>query len=185
MIYECYRCELICKNFGLLVVEQRDKLEFDKGDYSMNDKKNEIKLYNVLFPFWMLLMFPPLWLIVLPANFIVDSFVLIISMFILKISDKKQWYKRHILKIYGFGILSDIIGSAYMLFLIIVFGVGRMGDELYLTIPALIISAISIFIFNYFITLKKLDIKTRLTLSLVFAIVTAPYTFLVPSSWLY
>lgn len=147
--------------------------------------KNNIKLYNALFPLWMILMFPPLWLIVLPGNFIIDSLVLIISMFLLKISDKKQWYKRHILKIFGFGMLSDIIGSSYMLLLAMEFKVGRMCDEFCLTIPALIISVILIFVFNYFITFKNADKALRLKLSIIFAVATAPYTFLVPSSWLY
>lgn len=151
----------------------------------MNNKKNDIKLYNVLFPFWMLLLFPKLWLIVLPGNFIIDSLVLIISMFIFKIPYKKQCYKQHILNIYGLGLLSDIIGSAYMLLLMAAFNVGRMGDELYLTIPALIISAILIFAFNFFITFKNSEKALRLKMSLIFAIITAPYTFLVPSSWLY
>ena len=151
----------------------------------MNKKKTDKKLYNVLFPFWMLLLFPQVWLIVLPGNFIIDSIVLIISMFILKISEKKQWYKRHIFKIFGFGIISDIIGSAYMLLLMMVFEVGGMGDELYLTIPALIISAVMIFVFNYFVTFRKDDKVLRFKLSVIFAVITAPYTFLVPSSWLY
>lgn len=151
----------------------------------MNGKKKDIILYNVLFPFWMLLLFPQVWLIVLPGNFIIDSLVFFISMLLLKIADKKQWYKKYILKIYAFGMLSDIIGSAYMLLMTLVFDVGRMGDELYLTIPALVIAVALIFVFNYFITFRKVDKKTRLKLSLVFAVVTAPYTFLVPSSWLY
>ena len=143
------------------------------------------KLYNVLFPFWMLLLFPQLWLIVLPGNFIIDSLVLLASLYILKIADKKQWYKQHIVKIFAFGMLSDIIGAAYMLFLMIVFDVGQMGDELYLTLPALAISAILIFVFNYYITFKKAEKDLRFKLAITFAIVTAPYTFLVPSSWLY
>ena len=143
------------------------------------------KLYNVLFPFWMLLLFPQLWLIVLPGNFIIDSLVLLVSLCILKIADKKQWYKKHIVKIFAFGMLSDIIGAAYMLFMMIVFEVGRMGDELYLTIPALIISAVLIFVFNYYVTFKKAEKELRFKFALIFAIVTAPYTFLVPSSWLY
>ena len=44
---------------------------------------------SVLF-FWMILLFPQIWLIVLPGNFIIDSIVLIISMILLKIADKKQ-----------------------------------------------------------------------------------------------
>ena len=151
----------------------------------MNNKKNDIMLFNVLFPFWMILLFPQIWLIVLPGNFIIDSIVLIISMTLLKIADKKQWYKRHIIKIYLFGMLSDIIGAGYMLLLMTVFDVGRMGDELYLTAPALVISSVLIFILNYFITFKKSDKLLRLKLSIIFALVTAPYTFLIPSSWLY
>ena len=150
----------------------------------MNKNEKYLKLYNVLFPVWMLLLFPQVWLIVLPGNFIIDSLVFIVSMMILKIADKKQWYKKYILKIYGFGMLSDIIGSAYML-LMVILQVSDMGDEPYLTVPALIVSAVLIFVFNYFITFKGVDKKLRLTLALVFAIVTAPYTFLVPSSWLY
>lgn len=133
----------------------------------------------------MILLFPQIWLIVLPGNFIIDSIVLIISMILLKIADKKQWYKRHIIKIYLFGMISDIIGAGYMLLLVTVFDVGRMGDELYLTAPALVISSVLIFILNYFITFKKSDKLLRLKLSIIFALVTAPYTFLIPSSWLY
>ena len=147
--------------------------------------KNEIKLYNVLFSFWMLLLIPYLWALVLPGNFIIDSLVFALSMLLLRLENKKQWYKKCILKIFGFGMLSDIIGSAYMLVLMLVFKIGNMGDELYLTVPALIISAVMIFVFDYFISFRQMDKKRRLILSLIFAIVTAPYTFLIPSSWLY
>lgn len=150
----------------------------------MKSKKNNIRLYNVLFPYWMLLLFPQLWLIILPGNLIIDSLVLIISMTVLKIADKKQWYKQHIIKIFLFGMISDIIGAAYLL-LMMVLEVGQMGDELYLTAPAIIISAVLIFVLNYFITFKKADKPLRLKFSLIFAIVTAPYTFLIPTSWLY
>ncbi len=151
----------------------------------MANETSSMKLYNVLFPFWMILLFPLVWLIVLPGNFIIDSLVLLVSMLILKITDKKQFYKKHIFKIYAFGMASDIIGAAYMLFMMIVFEVGNMGDEPYLTVPALIMSAALIFVFNYFITFRKIEKKQRLQLSLIFTIVTAPYTFLIPSNWLY
>ncbi len=147
--------------------------------------KKEIRLYNVLFPFWMLLLFPQVWLIVLPGNFIIDSLVLMLSMCCLKIQNRKEFYKQNILKIFGFGILSDIVGSAYMLIMMTCLQIGRMGDELHLTLPALIISAVCIFILNCFVTFRKCDKPTRIKLALIFAIITAPYTFLVPSSWLY
>lgn len=114
------------------------------------NKHSEIRLYNVLFPFWMLLLFPHLWLIVLPGNFFIDSLVLLVSLIVLRVEGKKEWYKKHIIPVYAFGMLADMIGSVYMLFLMIVFEVGRMGDEWYLTIPALVLSAGLIFVFNFF-----------------------------------
>ncbi len=149
--------------------------------------KNSVKLYNVLFPFWMLLLFPQMWLVILPGNFIIDSLVLIIGMVALKIDDKKQWYKKHILKIFLFGMLSDIIAAGYMFLMVmtVLKDVIVMADELYLTLPAVIMAAALIFVFNYFFTFKKDEKLLRLKFSLIFAVVTAPYTFLIPSSWMY
>ena len=148
-------------------------------------KNQDVKLYNVLFPLWMVMLFPLAWLVVLPGNFVIDSIVLIIGMFLFKVSEKKQFYKKHILKIFAFGMVSDIVGAGFMLLCCVVLSLGRMGDEWYITVPAIIISAALIFIFNYFITFKKEEKPLRLKMALLFTIVTAPYTFLVPSGWLY
>lgn len=150
----------------------------------MRKKDNGVKLYNVLFPVWMLFLIPTVWLIILPGNFIIDSAVFLISMLMLKISDKKQWYKKHILKVYIFGWISDLVGAALML-LMLVLEVSRTGDEWYLTVPAVLVSACMIFVFNYFITFRKTDKAVRLRFSLIFAIATAPYTFMIPISWIY
>ena len=147
--------------------------------------RNEVRLYNVLFPFWMLMLFPQIWLIVLPGNFLIDSLVLIIAMRVMKMEQRKVFYKEHILPVFGCGLLADGIGSVYMLVMAFVFELGVMGDEPYITVPALLISAAMIFILNYFWTFRRLDKPLRWRLALTFAIVTAPYTFLVPSSWLY
>ena len=142
-----------------------------------------VRLYNVLFPLWFLMIFPVMWLIVLPGNFLIDSLVLIISLRVLKIGERKSWYKRHILPIFGFGLLADVIGAAF-LFLMLVLEVYNFDNEPWLTIPAMLLSAGLIFVFNYFVTFRKAEKPIRLRLALTFAIVTAPYTFLVPSSWL-
>ena len=148
-------------------------------------KRNEIRLNNVLFPYWMLVLFPATWLVILPGNFIIDSLVLLASMAILGTESKKQCYKKHILPIFAFGMISDIIGGIYMFLMLAVFEVANMGDELFLTIPAIIISAVVIFVFNYFFTFRSSEKAFRLKMSLIFAIVTAPYTFLIPNSWMY
>ncbi|MBE7026874.1 MAG: hypothetical protein E7410_04855 [Ruminococcaceae bacterium] len=147
--------------------------------------KKDVRLYNVLFPLWMLLLFPVTWIVVIPGNFIIDSIVLIVAMSILHFENKKEFYKRNIVKIFGVGIVSDLIGSVYMLVMMIVFELGSMGDEWYTTVPALLIASVLIYIMNYYISFKECDKKLRIKLALTFAIATAPYTFLIPSRWLY
>ena len=146
--------------------------------------KKGTRLYNVIFPFWMLILLPAMWLIIIPANFVIDSLVLIITMYVLKLPDKKQIYKKSILKVFLFGFLADIIGSGLLL-VALWLGWSNMGDELYLTIPALIISGALLFVFDYYISFRKLEKPVRLRLALTFAIATAPYTFLIPTEWMY
>ena len=150
----------------------------------MNSNKKDVKLYNVLFPFWFLMLIPSTWIIVLPGNFLIDSLVLLICMKCLHVENKKTFYKKHIWKIFAFGLLSDLIGSG-LLFLALVMEWSMMGDELYITFPAMVISAICIYLFNYFVTFRKDDKNIRFKMALTFAIATAPYTFLIPSSLLY
>ena len=34
--------------------------------------KKEVRLYNVLFPIWLLWIFPQVWLVLLPGNLLID-----------------------------------------------------------------------------------------------------------------
>ena len=53
-----------------------------------------IKLYNVFFPIWFLLLFPVTWIIAMPVNFVIDSIVILLSLKFLKIDDIYQKYKK-------------------------------------------------------------------------------------------
>ena len=143
------------------------------------------KLYNIIFPVWLLWLIPALWIIIIPGNFIFDSLVLIVSMYALKINNKKTFYKKHIFKIFLFGMLSDIIGALFMWTMVMVFETSAYGDDWYVTIPGVLISAGMIFLFNYFVTFRKLEKKERMKLSIIITAVTAPYTFFIPAKWIY
>ena len=145
----------------------------------------EIRLYNLLFPIWFLMFIPLAWLIVLPANFIIDSLVILLTMKQLGIKFKKTMYKRTILKVWSFGFLADIIGAAFLFLTMFVFELGSQGDELYLTIPAILIAAVFIFILNYKVSFKDYDKSVRFKMALNLALLTAPYTFMIPLSWIY
>ena len=101
-----------------------------------------------------------------------------------------------------FGFLADIIGAA------ILFIIAILGDSLGLShklisainydpfnhtgaviiiIFAMLVAALFIFIFNYRIILPNqiLDRELRLKLALTVAIITMPWTFLLPTKWFY
>lgn len=148
-------------------------------------KKKDVRLYNVLFPMWMLVTLPVIWYIIIPGNFIIDSLVLIIAMKVLKMEDGKGFYKKHILPVFGLGFLADILASIPMwLGMYLEFG-GAYGDSLVLTLPGVLLAAVLIFVFDYFVSFRKCEKPLRKKLALIFAVATAPYTFLIPSSLLY
>ena len=78
-----------------------------------------------------------------------------------------------------------MVGSVWLFVCACVLGLGTMGDGVYLTIPAVVISAVCIFLLNYFVTFRKQDKALRKKLALTFAIATAPYTFMIPTGWIY
>ena len=150
------------------------------------EKKKEIKLFNIMFPLWALYTVPNTWAVIIPANFILDSLVLIIAMFVLKMEDKKDFYVRHIFMVFCFGFLADIIAAIGLWVPVLFWDAGGVnGDSLALTIPGLILAGVLIFVFDYFISFRGIEQSHRKILSLVFAIGTAPYTFLIPSTWVY
>ena len=74
---------------------------------------NNIILYNMIFPLWLLWIIPSTWIVILPANFLIDLAVLLITMHCLKISGRKEIIKRSVWKIWVFGFISDFIGTFY------------------------------------------------------------------------
>lgn len=151
--------------------------------------KKEVRLYNAMFPLWFILFASPLlapwiWLACAVGNFIIDSAVVLIVIAVSRLEAKRKFYWSSIWKVFLLGFLADFIGAGLMLILGMFVRLGSSGDELYLTLPGLIFTAALIFVFNYFISFRRQK-RLRLRFSLTLAIATAPYTFLIPTAWLY
>ncbi|MPM43797.1 hypothetical protein SDC9_90474 [bioreactor metagenome] len=168
--------------------------------------KKEIRLYNLLFPVWMLWLIPVTWLIILPANFLIDSLVLLAALKITRQKDVFGIYKKSILKVYGFGFLADFAGVAVLLLfdrLIITLADPRFGAfgetmdyirlcveyspfnhicALIVVLFAVAVSAFLIYQLNLHVTFQKLDAADRekRILARSLAILTAPYLILLP-----
>ena len=171
-------------------------------------KRKNVKLYNIIFPIWLLWLIPTTWIVVLPANFIIDLLLVVLTLKYLKVENIKPIAKSIIFKVWIFGFLADFIGTFLMLLSnIIDFDYNTpIGEWWYNNITnavsynpftsiyailwvtvCVVITAILIYIFNYTLVLRKSSLedsqKKKLALSL--AIFTAPYTFFIPTAWFY
>lgn len=153
--------------------------------------KRDIKLYNVLFPIWMFYLLPTAaWLIILPGNFLIDSLVLLAAMAVFRYDNKKVVWKRSILRIWGIGFLSDLLGAALTFPLMLLFDAFDTfhfpGGQL-IVLPGIALAGVLIYALNKCISFKNCGLEPGQIrrLSLALAIFTAPYTMLWPVEWLY
>lgn len=162
-------------------------------------KKKNTTLYNIIFPIWLLWLFPMAWIVVLPLNFLIDSFVVSMTMKYLKLENISAQVKSVIFRVWIFGFIADFIGTAFMFIpsffnfhlYQLVYNVNLNPFKspisfLWVTM-CLFITAFLIYIFNYKFCLNKLNVekaqKKKIALSL--AIFTAPYLFYFPSEIFY
>lgn len=160
------------------------------------------RLYNIIFPIWLLLLVPPIVLIVMPSNFIIDSIVLIIGLKLLKITNPFDKYKKAIIKVWIIGFIVDILGSLLLLLTQFISSNEYLYEKLvyplvwnpFESILALIyilivviICGFLIYLINYKFSFKKTDLKIneKRFVSILLGIITAPYLFFFPTSILY
>ena len=77
--------------------------------------KKEVRLYNVLFPIWLLWIFPQVWLVVAPANLAVDCLVLTLTLTALGHRGKRGVVRQLWWKFWLLGFLADFVGVALLL----------------------------------------------------------------------
>jgi hypothetical protein len=166
----------------------------------------KIKLNNLIFPIWMLIFIPPVIFIALIGNFIIDSLVVVFCFYVFKLTNSekelKTFYRSTIFKVWIFGFLADIIGALLLLSISMFDGFIGLPYEfisaicydpfsniyaVLVIIVAMFISTFLIFIFNYLFTFRKVfnDEKVKIRVALTIAILTIPWTFLIPTKWFY
>ena len=170
-------------------------------------KNKSVKLYNILLPLWILIFWPSyLWLILIPANYLIDRFVLRWSLG--EMPDKGVFCRRHTWKICLAGFLSDLIGACIMFGVFmcsviiaddspakeimdkIEYGVGFNPFD---NVGAFLITALAVAAAGGCIYLldRKILHKTGLSAeqakksALRLALITAPYLYFFPSGLLY
>lgn len=169
--------------------------------------KKEVKLYNILLPIWILIFCPTwLWLILIPANYLIDRLVLRWSLGAMP--DKGAFCRKHTWKICLAGFFSDLCGA---IILFSVFAVSTvLGEDSPLTslldkieqglaadpfnsVAAFLTVAFSVaaagalifLIDRKILTKAGLDANQARKSALRLAVITAPYLYFIPSKLLY
>ena len=154
--------------------------------------RKDVKLYNIIFPMWSVyfygIFFPPLWLILLPANFVVDTLVLLLLFWKLQLPDKKDLYKKSIWKAWGVGVLADLIPSAVLVFISyfdLPFNPYMAMDSLaafLFTAAGVVAAGMLIYVFHMKFVWKKfkMEVEHKKKIALGMAILTAPYLMFLP-----
>lgn len=167
-----------------------------------------VPLYNVMFPIWLLWLFPISWLVILPANFAIDLLVVFLTLKKCQVENVRQQTKAVIFRVWLLGFAADFIGTALLFVCTMLpdFNQTAAGEWWYdnITGPvslnpfeslwALLLIALCVFVsglciywLNRRFGLKKAALSDwqRRKLALSLALFTAPYLFFLPTRWFY
>lgn len=156
--------------------------------------KRQTKLYNVLFPIWLLWLFPQVLAVVIPGNLVIDCLVLLLTLLALKHTEKGAVVKAVWWKFWLLGFAADLVGTAWMMLgwylmeLPALDGVVSYIDMVrpftnpiafLWTLAGVAIAGVCIYFFDKR-AMKKcgaLDGRQRHIIALTMAVVTAPWLF--------
>ncbi len=163
-------------------------------------KNNDVRLYNMIMPLWLIAVFlPQLWLIALPANWLIDFLVLWLTMKVMKFERPAASAVQIVWLTWVFGFAADILGGLLMIAPdwgtsigkdSVFFGITRVlynpfydiWSFLWTTL-GVVVTAVLIYVYNRYIVLRKAEMtdmqKRKIALSL--AVFTAPYLFYLPA----
>ena len=171
----------------------------------MNTRK-EVRLYNLLFPIWLLLFIPSwLWLLLIPANYLLDRVVLRWSLG--DLAEKGLFCRRHTWKICIAGFFADFLGGALMVGLFVlsaltdteaerpfmddlVFAVGfnpfsHPAAFVFVLLAVALTGAVIFLLDRWILKRAGLAVEKAKHAALMLAVITAPYLFFFPSALLY
>lgn len=161
--------------------------------------KKQTRIYNVIFPIWLLILFPQVLVFVIPANLAVDCAVLWFTLLALKHAQKGAVVKQLWWKFWLLGFAADLIGVAWMFLgwlLSIPFEDWWTDTLRYImydpfghplaflwTLGGVALAGVCIYFFDRraMKSCEPLDGRQRHIAALVMAIATAPWLFFIPA----
>lgn len=170
--------------------------------------KKSIKLYNLIFPVWIVWLYPVTWIAIVPLNILVDFLVTLLALKLIKIEKPMEVIKKSLAKTVALGFVADIIATAVLM--VLSFGIyetkSTVSKWFYdnISIPilndyyetpwgilvmvlAVMFAGFLVYIFNRKFSFRNTDLSESQIkkVSLILAIITAPYLFLIPTNVFY
>lgn len=164
--------------------------------------KKDIRLYNVLFPIWILILFPQILVFLIPGNLVIDCLVLFFTLCALKHTQKGAVLKELWWKFWLLGFAADGVGVLWMVLgwlpALLPGPLGDFWEETMLsshmlrpwthpltfcwTLAAIAIAGVCIYFFDKraMRTCGLLSEREKHTMALAMAMVTAPWLFFFP-----
>ena len=158
----------------------------------------QTRLYNVIFPIWLLFLVPAVWLVVLPANLLIDCLVVLFTLMALKHTQKKAVLKQVWLGVWLMGFAADFVGALLLLpamFLTsavpkdirpliepVMYNCWKSPLAFLWTAAAVAVSGACIYFLDRFgmRSCAELTDRERHIAALTLAVVTAPWLFFIP-----
>lgn len=157
------------------------------------------KLYNIILPIWLLVLFPQVWLIALPGNLIIDCAVLLLTLLALKHRAKKAVLKQLWWKFWLLGFAADAVGVVWMLLGLVpswllesgmwTDSVGHITHNPFAhpaaflwTLIGVVLAGVCIYFFDKraMRSCPLLTDREKHIIALTMAIITAPWLFFIP-----
>lgn len=149
-------------------------------------------LSDVIFPVFMFYFFPPLLGIAAAVNLIIDAAVFFVTLHFFNIKLKNRLGT--LLLLWLFGLVADIAGSLFLCLTLYLnryfpqisinyFEIFSSPAAVILIVTAILITALIIYWLDRIFLKSRIPFSQAKRIALVFAIVTAPYTFLIPTNW--
>ena len=163
--------------------------------------KREVRLYNMMMPIWLVVVFPITWIPVLISNFLIDTVVVAILLNVFDLPGKMQIWKKSIVKIWLFGMISDIIGGGCMFFGSELFNWAELDDisqkidfdpfgnvfSLLFVLLCMALTSVIIYFLDSRLGFRKTGVEKlyQKKMALWISTITTPWLFLFPSGVLY
>ncbi|WP_332238180.1 hypothetical protein [Sporolactobacillus sp. KGMB 08714] len=150
-------------------------------------------LPNIIFPVFMFYFSPPLLGLAAAASLIIDAAVMFVILLFFHIKIKNRLGL--LMALWGIGMAADIFaalllmlsgknGSLLSLNLIDFYYIYTSPLSVALFCLAILISAVLTYRLDLVLLKKRMSTKQAKRMALLFAVFTAPYAFLIPTSWL-